>query len=399
MRYLSGGESHGYCLTGIIEGLPAGLELSTAEINRQLERRQKGYGRGARMAIEHDRVKILSGLRFNRTIGSPLTLQIKNRDWKNWRQKMALEGRQPEDMTLFSRPRPGHADLAGGLKYDYDDLRLVLERASARETAIRVAVGTVGRIFLSVFGVSFISHVVRIGPVNLTGNRSVNELVTLAEQIEKSALRCIDPQVEVEMVKAVKLAEEKGDTLGGIIELVVTGVPPGLGSYMHWDNRLDGRLAGAIMSIPGIKGVEIGVGFSGSALHGSKIHDSILSKPGQGIYRPTNRAGGLEGGITNGEPLLIRVAMKPIPTLQKPLPSIDWITGKESPAELERSDVCAVPSAAVVVEAVAAWTLAAAFCEKFAGDSMDEVEAAYHYYMEKVQARLHSDRSTGDKHD
>jgi chorismate synthase len=386
MRYLSGGESHGPCLTGIIEGMPAGLKLKKADINRHLKRRQRGYGRGARMSFENDRVEILSGLRFNRTIGSPLTMQIKNYDWENWRELMSPEGEPPSEGAAMIRPRPGHADLAGGLKYNHDDLRLVLERSSARETAMRVAVGSVARILLEKFGFHFISHVVCIG--SATADVEISEITGLTEQIEKSPVRCASTTAEAVMLAEIEQALEEGDTLGGIIELVITGVPPGLGSHVHWDRRLDGRLAGALMSIQGIKGVECGIGFTGASLRGSKVHDPITFTTAKGINRPSNRAGGLEGGITNGNPLILRAAMKPIPTLAYPLPSIDWKTGKDSPAAVERSDVCAVPSVAVVAEAVAAWELAVAFREKFAGDFIEEVEAAYNYYMSTVNIRL-----------
>lgn len=386
MRYLSGGESHGPCLSGIIDGLPAGLELNIDDINKQLGRRQIGYGRGARMTIEKDQVQILSGLRFRQTIGSPLTLQIKNRDWENWREIMAPEGFEPQDAVLQTRPRPGHADLAGGLKYNHEDLRMILERSSARETAMRVAVGSVGRILLEKFRVRFYSHIVSIGSVDTALDSS--ELPDLFDQIEESPLRCADPIAEKDMRKEIDKAKNDGDTLGGIMEIVVTGLPPGLGSHVHWDLRLDGRLAGAIASIQGIKGVEIGTGFKSARLRGSQLHDPIVREDGSGIVRPSNRAGGLEGGITNGQPLILRAAMKPIPTLADPLPSIDWNTGLASHGATERSDVCAVPAAAVVAEAVTAWELAVSFREKFAGDYIEEVEAAYQFYMEQVNRRL-----------
>lgn len=386
MRYLTGGESHGPCLTAIIEGLPEGLEIQASDLDRHLARRQHGFGRGGRMKIEKDRVEFLSGLRFGRTIGSPLTLQIKNRDWDNWRSLMAPEGSEPPEAVHLSRPRPGHADLAGGLKYNLEDLRLVLERSSARETAIRVAVGSVGRLLLENFGVRIYSHVAGIGPVEAAVNGTA--IIGLAGMIEESPIHCADPDAGKKMVLEIEKARDEGDTLGGIIELVVTGLPPGLGSHVHWDRRLDGRLAAAIMSIQGIKGVEIGAGFKSAALRGSELHDPIVMEEGSGISRPSNRAGGLEGGITNGQPLIIRAAMKPIPTLASPLPSIDWKTGEQAAGATERSDVCAVPSAAVVAEAAAAWELASAFREKFGGDFMEEVEAACNFYMRHVKRRL-----------
>lgn len=386
MRYLSAGESHGPCLTAIIEGLPSGLKVSKDAINQQLERRQGGYGRGGRMAIEKDCVEILSGLRFSQTIGSPLTLQIKNRDWENWQELMAAEGEPPAGLVMLTRPRPGHADLAGGLKYGHADLRLVLERSSARETAIRVAVGSVGRILLEHFGLSIYSHVVSIGSV-LSGTDST-ELPEMAEQVEKSPVRCADAAAAAKMLQEIDQARQDGDTVGGVIELVVTGVPPGLGSHVQWDLRLDGRLAGALMSIQAIKGVAVGAGFEGSSMRGSDLHDPIVFDKLKGITRPSNRAGGLEGGITNGQPLVLRLAMKPIPTLLKPLPSVDWETGEKAPGAVERSDICAVPAAAVVAEAAVAWELAVAFREKFAGDSLAESEAAYNNFMKCVNKRL-----------
>ena len=385
MRYLSAGESHGPCLTAVIEGLPAGLKLYTDDINRQLERRQGGYGRGARMAIEKDQVEVLSGLRFNETIGSPLTLQIKNRDWQNWKDVMAPEGDVPAGLKKLTLPRPGHADLAAGLKYNYDDLRPALERSSARETAARVAVGTVGRILLEQFGVRLFSHVVRIGDVEASFDPLA--LPDLYDQIESSPVRCGDETCSEKMITAIIDAGEAGDTLGGVIELLITDLPPGLGSHVHWDRRLDGRLAGAIMAVPAIKGVEIGLGFATAALPGSAVHDPII-RSARGIDRSSNRAGGLEGGITNGQPVVIRAAMKPIPTLINALPSVDWETGALSEAAVERSDVCAVPAAAVVLEAVVAWTLAVAFREKFAGDSMEEVRNAYQFYMGQITRHL-----------
>ncbi|MDW7738686.1 MAG: chorismate synthase [Bacillota bacterium] len=386
MRYLSGGESHGPCLTGIVEGLPSGLIIKLEEINHQLSRRQQGYGRGGRMSIEKDRVEVISGLRFNRTIGSPLTLQIQNRDWENWKHLMGIEGEIPPDLTLLTRPRPGHADLAGGLKYNHDDLRLVLERSSARETAMRVAVGTIGRILIEKYGIRIYSHVARIGSVASDVDQA--KMVTLYDDIEKSPVRCADPSVEGKMIEAIELARSEGDTLGGIIELQVTNIPPGLGSHVHWDRKIDGRLAGALCSIQGVKGVEFGIGFAGSSRRGSEVHDPLMSQPFKGIVRPSNRAGGIEGGITNGQNLVIRIAMKPIPTLTEPLPSVDWLTGEESRGSTERSDVCAVPAASVVAEAVIAWELAVAFREKFAGDFIEEVDSAYTFYLNQVNKRL-----------
>ncbi len=386
MRFLNAGESHGPCLTGIIEGLPSGLEVTGEQINNQLERRQRGYGRGGRMSIEKDEVTFLSGLRFNRTIGSPLTLQIANRDWENWCKFMAPEGICPSELKAVTRPRPGHADLAGGLKYNHQDLRLVLERSSARETAMRVAVGTMGRILMEHFNLKIFSHVAAIGAIN--SPVSSEDLPALFEIVENSPLRCADAKAEEVMSGEIDRARAEGDTLGGLIELVITGVPPGLGSHVHWDRRFDGRLGGALFSIQGIKGVEMGTGFASAGKRGSQVHDPLAVNHKAGVWRPSNRAGGIEGGITNGEPLIIRLAMKPIPTLSCPLPSIDLNTGQAASGALERSDICAVPSAAVVAEAVAAWELAAAFMEKFGGDCMDELEQSFRSYMDIVNSRL-----------
>ncbi|MGB4617667.1 MAG: chorismate synthase, partial [Dethiobacteria bacterium] len=365
MRYLGGGESHGPSLTAIVEGLPAGLELSAEQINRHLARRQRGFGRGERMKLEQDRVRFLSGLRFNRTLGSPLTLQICNRDWENWSRVMAPEGERPAEAAALTCPRPGHADLAGAMKYGERDLRPILERASARETALRVAVGSVARVLLEHFGFAFYSRVLSIGPVKAA--EEDEGWIDRYRQVEDSPVRCSDPRAEAAMMEAIREARERGDTLGGVFEVVVTGVIPGLGSHVHWDRRLDGRLAGALMSIQAVKGVEIGIGFAGAGIPGSQAHDPLVYRSGKGVERPSNRAGGLEGGITNGQPVVLRAAMKPLPTLGKPLPSVDLRDGSPAPAARERSDVCAVPAAAVVAEAVIAWELAVAFREKFPG--------------------------------
>lgn len=386
MRYLSSGESHGPCLTAVIEGLPAGLCLTAAEINSDLARRQQGYGRGGRMNIERDRVEVLSGLRFNRTLGSPLTLKISNRDWENWCRKMAVEGEAPAGAGILTRPRPGHADLAGGAKYNQRDLRNILERSSARETAIRVAVGSVARILLQQFGMAVYSRVLSIGPVQAA--QGADGQPWLASQIERSPVRCADTCAERAMMEAIDRARREGDTLGGTFEVTVTGVPLGLGSHVHWDRRLDGRLARAVMSIQGIKGVELGEGFAVAGKPGSQVHDPIIHDPLTGVTRPSNRAGGLEGGITNGQPIVLRAAMKPIPTLTSPLPSVDLSTGEAVPAAAERSDVCAVPAASIVAEAAVAWELAVAFREKFSGDYLEEVEAGFKFYQEHVHRYL-----------
>ncbi|HHX86665.1 MAG TPA: chorismate synthase, partial [Firmicutes bacterium] len=385
-RFLTGGESHGPCLTAVIEGLPAGLNLTAAEINFDLRRRQQGYGRGERMNIERDQVEILSGLRFSQTLGSPLTLKISNRDWENWSREMAPEGEPPAEACIFTRPRPGHTDLAGGVKYNQRDLRNILERSSARETAIRVAVGSVARKLLRQFGMAVYSRVLSIGSVQADRGAAGQPWPRL--QVENSPVRCADTYAEKAMMEAIDRARQEGDTLGGTFEVMVTGVPPGMGSHVHWDRRLDGRLARAVMSIQGIKGVELGEGFAAALKPGSQVHDPILYDPLTGLTRPSNRAGGLEGGVTNGQPVVLRAAMKPIPTLTSPLPSVDLNTGETVLAAAERSDVCAVPPASIVAEAAVAWELAVAFREKFSGDYLEEVEAAFKFYLEHVDRYL-----------
>lgn len=367
LRYLTAGESHGPALTALVEGLPAGMPITAEYINIQLARRQAGYGRGGRMHIEKDEVQILSGVRAGLTLGSPVTLQVKNRDWENWQTIMHA---QDADTSLkrVTVPRPGHGDLAGGIKYGHSDMRNILERASARETAARVAAGTMGRGLLEQLRVEILSQVTRIGEVTAR----VANLEDIRKIVPTSELGCADGEAESRMKAAIDIARDQGDTLGGVFEIIVTGLPIGLGSHVQWDRRLDGRLAGAVMSIQAIKGVEIGLGFAAAALPGSRVHDAIM--PGdQGVTRPTNHAGGLEAGMTNGEPLIIRAAMKPIATLMKPLPSVDLTTGHQAPAAVERSDVCAVPAAAVVAEAVIAFELAAALLETYGGDTMSEL--------------------------
>ena len=392
MRYLSAGESHGLSLTAIIEGLPAGLRVSSDCINKHLKRRQQGYGRGGRMKLESDEVEFLSGLRFNETLGSPLTLVIKNRDSVNWKGNMDVEGETPAGLKRVTAPRPGHADYAGAVKYLRRDFRDILERSSARETAIRVAVGSVARSLLDELGVSVYSHVVSVGKVTSEMPCSIDEShpgITEPETyelIEKSPLRCASSGAESDMIEAIEEAREQGDTLGGIFEVIVTGLPPGLGSYVHWDRKLDGKLCGALMSLQGIKGVEVGLGFLSGVKAGSEVHDPFsLSAEGR-IIRSSNKAGGIEGGVTNGEPLIIRAAMKPIPTLMNPLQSIDFATGKAARAAVERSDICAVPAASVVSEAIVAWELAVAVLDKFSKDSMIELKEAYSVYLEMINS-------------
>jgi chorismate synthase len=384
IRFLTAGESHGRGLVCIIEGLPANLELSSEDINRELERRQRGYGRGGRMKIEKDRVQILSGVRFGKTLGGPIALFIENRDWENWKEKMAVEGERPETAVPFTRPRPGHADLAGGIKYNQQDLRNVLERASARETACRVALGAVCKRFLEELGVFVGSYVVSIGPVQPPIEEQ--DLIKRHQLAEQSELRFPDPSKDKDFVELINRAKEMGESLGGVFEVFAVGVPPGLGSHVHWDRKLDGRIAQAMMSIQAIKGVEIGLGFDASKRFGSEVHDEIGYREGEGYFRYSNNLGGLEGGITNGMPIIVRCAMKPIPTLTKPLRSVDVLTKEEVRAGKERTDVVAVPAASVVGESALALVLADAFLEKLGGDFMEEIKERYRIYLEHVKS-------------
>jgi len=383
IRFLTAGESHGRGLVCIIEGLPANLELSSEYINRELERRQRGYGRGGRMKIEKDRVQILSGVRFGKTLGGPIALFIENRDWENWKEKMAVEGERPETAVPFTRPRPGHADLAGGIKYNQRDLRNVLERASARETACRVVLGAVCKRFLEELGVFVGSYVVSIGTVQPTIEEQ--DLIKRHQLAEQSELRFPDPSKDKEFMELIDRAKEMGESLGGVFEVFAVGVPPGLGSHVHWDRKLDGRIAQAMMSIQAIKGVEIGLGFEAAKRFGSEVHDEIGYREGEGYFRYSNNLGGLEGGITNGMPIIVRCAMKPIPTLTKPLRSVDVLTKEEVRAGKERTDVAAVPAASVVGESALALVLADAFLEKLGGDFMEEIKERYRIYLEHVK--------------
>ncbi len=379
-RFLTAGESHGQALTIIVEGVPAGLPLDEAYIARDLARRQKGYGRGGRMAIEQDRALILSGVRYGKTLGSPISLLVQNRDWPNWQSIMAVE-ESAEPAAPVTRLRPGHADLAGAMKYGLDDVRPILERASARETAARTAAGAVARRFLEEMGIAIHSHSVAIGEVR------ARDLEPDWTEVEASPVRTADHTVEAVMMATIDAAKAKGDTLGGVFEVVATGVPIGLGSHVHWDRRLDGLLAQALMSIPTIKGVEIGAGFGGAAMPGSRHHDLFQEAPGRPWARASNRAGGGEGGISNGEPLVLRAAVKPIPTLANALPSVDLATGAAVQAHQERSDACVVPAAGVVGEAMVAVTLAGVFLEKFGGDHLEETRRNYHAYMATLRPR------------
>lgn len=384
LRYLTAGESHGKGLTVIIEGVPSGLSLSTDPINIQLSRRQKGYGRGGRMKIETDQAEITAGVRHGYTLGSPIALWVANRDFQAWKHEM-----NPDPVVMMSKkvvdcPRPGHADLAGGIKYAHRDLRNVLERASARETTVRVAAGAIARVFLSEFGVKIVGHVTCIGGVEIGADRPPPSVI--AQKSEEDELRCIDPSVTAMMKEKIDAAKKNGDTVGGIFEVIVSGLPPGLGSHVQWDRKLDGQLAAAIMSIQAIKGVEIGNGFKEGHCFGSQAHDEIFyDDKKQLFFHKTNRAGGLEGGMTNGEPVVVRAVMKPISTLYSPLHSVNINSKEEVEASVERSDTCAVPAASVIAENVVAFEIARAFLEKFGGDSMDEIQRNHEGYLEQVR--------------
>jgi len=383
LRFLTSGESHGKGLTAILEGIPANLPITSDYVNRELRRRQGGYGRGGRMKIEKDRVEFLSGVRFGKTLGSPITLWIENRDWENWKEKMAPEGEPSQSVVPFKRPRPGHADLSGGMKYNQRDLRNILERASARETAARVAVGAVCKRFLEEFNIKIGSYVISIG--RLSPPISEEDLVKRHLLAEDSQLRFPDPSRDKDFIELIDEAKEKGESLGGVFEVFAVGVPPGLGSHIQWDRRIDGRIAHAMMSIQAIKGVELGMGFEASRRFGSEVHDEIGYSEERGYFRYSNNLGGTEGGITNGMPIVVRVAMKPIPTLKNPLRSVDIDTKEELKAGKERTDVVAVPAASVVGEAMLAIVIADAFLEKFGGDFLEEVKERFTSYTEHIR--------------
>jgi chorismate synthase len=390
LRYLTAGESHGPQLTAIIEGIPAGLEISAEVINADLARRQCGYGRGGRMLIEKDTVEILSGVRWGETIGSPITLCVKNRDWVNWSEKMSPDARYRDNEIRVTRSRPGHADLPGAMKYGQRDVRNILERSSARETAVRVAVGAVAKVFLARFGITVCGFVVELGGIKTS--RPDLPLAALKKLASASELFTWDASAEAEMKALIDRMKEAGDTLGGVVEVIVSGVPIGLGSHVQWDRKLDARLAMAMMSIQAIKGVEVGIGFAAARNPGSKVHDEIYYESARmaqgmatGFYRKTNNAGGIEGGISNGEEIVVRGAMKPIPTLYKPLKSVDIDTKEPFEAAVERSDVCAVPAASVVAEAVVAIEIANAFLEKFGGDSVAETVRNHENYLDYLK--------------
>ena len=375
-RFLTAGESHGPALTAILEGLPAGLRLDLEKIDRDLARRQQGYGRGGRMKIETDRAEIVSGVRFGETLGGPITIQVKNKDFANWTDRMAVFGAPAGEKVTAARP--GHADLTGVKKYDRTDIRDILERSSARETTMRVAAGAVAKQFLSALGMEISSRVLNIGGVAADMAKTSGN--------EASELNCRDEAAEERMKEKIREAKEAGDTLGGIFEVVVTGAPVGLGSHIQWDRRLDAKLAAAMMSIQAVKGVEIGEGFGYAKLPGSLAHDEMFYDGDGRVTRKTNHAGGLEGGMTNGEPMVVRAVMKPIPTLMKPLHSVNIATKEAVLASKERSDVCAVSAASVVGEAMTALVIAGAVTEKFGGDAMRDVLDAIRAYRERCEA-------------
>ncbi len=386
IRYLTAGESHGQGLVGIIEGLPAGLEITEEDIAVDLKRRQMGHGRGGRMKIEKDKAQIFSGVRFGKTLGSPIALIVENKDWKNWQTKMSIKDID-ESVKQVTVPRPGHADFAGAVKYGHQDIRNVLERASARETAMRVALGAIARKFLGTFSIKIVSHVLQIHSIknsftvaSLGAKKSdlPFELSEISDLADRSPVRCLDSSIEKEMIAKIDQAKKDQNTVGGIFEVACLNLPVGLGSHVHWDRKLDARISHAMMSIPAMKGVEIGLGFEAGARFGSEVHDQIYyDKDSKKYFRSSNGAGGLEGGITNGMPLTVRVAMKPISTLMRPLDSVDMATKEQTAAHIERSDVCAVPAASIIGESILALVVADAFLEKFGGDSMKEITRTY----------------------
>ena len=388
LRFQTAGESHGQGLVATLSGMPAGLRLDFDYVNRELKRRQGGYGRGGRMKIESDTAQFLAGVRHGKTIGSPIAILIANRDWENWKEAMAVEDR-PETRAKYkslSPPRPGHADLAGCLKYNFREARYVLERASARETTARVAAGAVAKLLLKAFQVEVASHVVALGEVRIPDDGVSFEAVLALRDREDLMLACADPVVEARMKEVVDRATENRDTVGGTFEVIARGLPPGLGSCAQWDERLDGQLAQAVMSIQAVKAVEIGSGIAGAAAMGSNVHDEIgYDRAASRFTRKTNRAGGLEGGITNGEDLVVRGYLKPISTLRRPLESVDFQSKETVRAAYERSDVCVAPAGGVVGEAMVALTLARALLEKFGGDSMEETRRNYDSYMDQVR--------------
>lgn len=388
LKFTTSGESHGKGLITIIEGLPSGLSVDEEYINQELARRQKGYGRGGRMQIETDEIEIFAGVRDGKTLGSPISFLIRNRDYENWQDIMNSGTCSRINDKVLTRPRPGHADLPGAMKYYHRDMRNVLERASARETASRVAAGTFFKLFLEQFGIKIYSYIRSIGSVKArTVTIEKDKLDKFCVQVEDSPVRCPDKESEREMIKLIEQAKREGESLGGSFEVGAFGVYPGLGSHISWESKLDGQIAAALMSIPAIKAVEIGDGIANAGECGSQVHDQIRYRDETGLYRNSNRAGGIEGGISNGEVVYARAYMKPIPTLYRPLISVNTTRWEEEKAQVERSDICAVPAAAVVGEAMLAFVLARAFREQFGGDSMEQVEqtcSSYREYLDKV---------------
>ncbi|MBU5352404.1 chorismate synthase [Paenibacillus barcinonensis] len=386
LRYLTAGETHGPQLTAIIEGLPSNLNIDFEELNFQLHRRQKGYGRGRRMQIEKDQANFVGGIRHGYTTGAPVALVVQNNDWKHWQNIMNIEPIEgsDEEKRRMHRPRPGHADLNGGLKYNLKDLRNVLERSSARETTVRVACGAIARQFLAEFGIKVAGRVIRIGEIEAPyQDLPIDELIAVTEA---SSVRVTDAETEKKMEAYIDQIKQEGDSIGGIVECIVEGVPIGLGSHVQYDRKLDARIAQGVMSINAFKGVEIGIGFEAGTIRGSQVHDEILYSEERGYHRATNRLGGFEGGMTNGMPVVVRGVMKPIPTLYKPLQSVDIDTKEAFTAQVERSDACAVPAASVVMEHVVAWEIAKAFLEKFGGDSMEEIRANVASYQAQLES-------------
>ncbi|HLW69690.1 MAG TPA: chorismate synthase [Candidatus Binataceae bacterium] len=386
LRFLTAGESHGPELVAVVEGAPAGFTIDLAAINHDLARRQKGYGRGGRMAIEKDEVRVVSGIRFGRTMGSPVTFIVENRDFKNWEKRMSVDPNDRGEAKIVTRPRPGHADLAGVLKYNLEDIRDVLERASARETTARVAIGAFAKQFLTPFGVTVLGYVASIGEIEAHAPDGI-DFTQLARVTEESLVRVADPTAERAIITEIDECKKTGDTLGGVVEVVASGLPVGLGSYVQWDRKLDARLGHALMSVQAVKGVEFGMGFGAARVRGSALHDEIgYDAEERRFTRHSNNSGGTEGGMSTGEPLRMRVAFKPLSTLMRPLRSADIRSKQEAPGTIERSDVCAIPAAAVIAEAVVAFELAAAFLEKFGGDSFTETARNYHSYLDQVHS-------------
>ncbi|PWU12755.1 MAG: chorismate synthase [Terriglobia bacterium] len=387
LRFETAGESHGECLVATLSGLPAGVPISLDAVNRELWRRQQGYGRGGRMKIETDRAEIVAGVRHSHTIGSPVAIVIRNKDWQNWTDALPVEDTEGADdrRKPVKRPRPGHADLAGAIKYNFHDARYILERASARETAARVAIGALAKALLGEFGIQVLSHVIAVGPVRLEREAAWEEIAALSRK-DEVLLGCVDSETEARMKAVVDEAYRTGDTVGGMFEVVARGVPVGLGSHATWDSRLDGRLAQAIVSMQAVKGVELGLAAEGAASFGSKVQDTIHYDRGERRFtRGANRAGGLEGGMTNGQDVVVRGMLKPISTLRRPLESVDLETREPALAAYERSDVAVIPAAGVIGEAMVAIVLAQAFLEKFGGDSLAETRRNYEGYLEQVK--------------